>query len=530
MRLLKITFLFITLLIFSAYPVHAENLKCPATNSSVESTISFYPVIVKGQKTAENNIEVITVYKGYKKQNIPFDSQSVQQSSLEINKPTLILASFKNGKAFFDDCTQFFSGTDFKDASFYASLLAELEVYRASITAKIEAAFPTDWQTSQIHKRQLGERYKNIIDELKQSNDVLQILEFSRQSMQALLSNAEDIPLSPQAEHQRRIRNKNESKIWTTCKHDYEVESIYLPSNLKDLLAKKPNTSIKDNPFTDYRYNPFRDFPYALMKLGEHKAAIYALCASKSEYPSLYLESAKKLNMPEIVNGKMLGKPMFISNLDLSNLFLKKLDLYAAQWNNVDVTEANLTNAKLNHGKFSDVNLSDAILDLSTYDCETEFPDGFDPVEHHMIFDGKDAGCEGKGYPSFNLDGVVIKNFYDEPDNEYDEAKLHIVKLIDGNARSAKLGVVDCFRCSIVNSDFSDTQIALKISEGEIRNTSFRNADLRNSSFPKMDFTNVDFTDADLSNTHLRGTLYDSKTKWPSGFDPVAAGAVKKAE
>ncbi len=35
----------------------------------------------------------------------------------------------------------------------------------------------------------------------------------------------------------------------------------------------------------------------------------------------------------------------------------------------------------------------------------------------------------------------------------------------------------------------------------------------------------ADLTDCDLSRTVLDGARYDQQTRWPAGFDPVAAGA-----
>ena len=38
--------------------------------------------------------------------------------------------------------------------------------------------------------------------------------------------------------------------------------------------------------------------------------------------------------------------------------------------------------------------------------------------------------------------------------------------------------------------------------------------------------TGADLTGAGLTGTELKGAVYDEHTKWPEGFDPVAAGAV----
>jgi len=41
------------------------------------------------------------------------------------------------------------------------------------------------------------------------------------------------------------------------------------------------------------------------------------------------------------------------------------------------------------------------------------------------------------------------------------------------------------------------------------------------------DLRGADLSGADLDSAILENTTYDEETRWPEGFDPVAAGAVK---
>jgi uncharacterized protein YjbI with pentapeptide repeats len=43
------------------------------------------------------------------------------------------------------------------------------------------------------------------------------------------------------------------------------------------------------------------------------------------------------------------------------------------------------------------------------------------------------------------------------------------------------------------------------------------------------DLTKTDLTEAVLFKAKLKNAVYDSKTKWPAGFDPKAGGAQLKA-
>jgi uncharacterized protein YjbI with pentapeptide repeats len=82
-----------------------------------------------------------------------------------------------------------------------------------------------------------------------------------------------------------------------------------------------------------------------------------------------------------------------------------------------------------------------------------------------------------------------------------------------------------------------------------LKGTDFGDANLRNTNFVgafliDADFKGADLEGSDLSGTYLqganlrarslkdvnfRGAVYDDKTVWPGGFDPIKAGATKTA-
>ena len=51
-------------------------------------------------------------------------------------------------------------------------------------------------------------------------------------------------------------------------------------------------------------------------------------------------------------------------------------------------------------------------------------------------------------------------------------------------------------------------------------------ADLSGLDLSGADLFRARLIDAELSRANLSGAKYDNDTKWPEGFDPVAAGAV----
>ena len=52
-------------------------------------------------------------------------------------------------------------------------------------------------------------------------------------------------------------------------------------------------------------------------------------------------------------------------------------------------------------------------------------------------------------------------------------------------------------------------------------------ADLHGANLNVADLSLADLRNADISVADLRAAEYDGNTKWPEGFDPEEAGAVK---
>lgn len=90
------------------------------------------------------------------------------------------------------------------------------------------------------------------------------------------------------------------------------------------------------------------------------------------------------------------------------------------------------------------------------------------------------------------------------------------------------------------NADFTDAEFYKGSFSGELSNTVFKNARFHETHFRKVtldgtDFSNaqifnshfaeLDFNKANLSGLQLTGSTYTCETKWPEGFDPIAAGA-----
>ena len=100
---------------------------------------------------------------------------------------------------------------------------------------------------------------------------------------------------------------------------------------------------------------------------------------------------------------------------------------------------------------------------------------------------------------------------------------LRAAHLNGANLRQANLG-----RGSLVGAEL----IKADLSEAWLRRVSFRgawliDANLRGAVLQDADLCGTDLTGADLSGADVRRATFDENTKWPSGFDWQAAGAVR---
>jgi len=102
-----------------------------------------------------------------------------------------------------------------------------------------------------------------------------------------------------------------------------------------------------------------------------------------------------------------------------------------------------------------------------------------------------------------------------------DWCKLHQVDLSHANLSGAHLieGVID-------SSNFSHANMRkAMLYEAQITKCSFGNANLESADFRGAQIEDSDLSHCELSGARLDRCQYDSKTRWPAGFDPREHGA-----
>jgi uncharacterized protein YjbI with pentapeptide repeats/uncharacterized protein YjdB len=200
-----------------------------------------------------------------------------------------------------------------------------------------------------------------------------------------------------------------------------------------------------------------------------------------------------------VLNGRGLIGP----GIDMRGADLRGIEAGYGSARSLDLSGSDLTGAILiadfTGGRFVGANLTSAIFRSSllygaNFDgailSQTDFRDAYYDV-HTKWPIGFDYAVKGMFGPGTNLSGAML---------EWRE--LVNLQLRAANFSSAKMKGANLRGSDLTYADF-------------------RNADLSSGSLET-----VDLTGAQLAGTILTGTFYNALTKWPAGFDPVAAGAV----
>ncbi len=169
-----------------------------------------------------------------------------------------------------------------------------------------------------------------------------------------------------------------------------------------------------------------------------------------------------------------------------------------------DLTGAELSFADLRNARFDGANLTDALVD--------------------------EANFEGASFRGGSLEGVV------GTDANFSQADLSKTNLKWGELQGGNFT-----NANLSNSNLHDATLIY----GNFTNASFERADMDGTTIIGSNLTGATFSGANLHRAYFEvnfpydegfawfraakfaGASYTPKTKWPRGFDPVAAGAVQ---
>ena len=208
------------------------------------------------------------------------------------------------------------------------------------------------------------------------------------------------------------------------------------------------------------------------------------------------------------------GNDYYRSNFSGSNFTGANL---RAAFGEVNFTNANLTNANLDGAGLQGATLTGATLTgasfkLAHFDALTIWPAGFNPLNKGMIGPGVD------------LSGVIFPPGRYRPNSQAPNANFSGASL-EGSGN-------DYYRSNFSGSNFTGANLRAGFSEVNFTKAKLTNANLDGAALQGANLTEAILSGANLRNSNLTGAvlsgaLYDSQTLWPTGFDPVAAGAVR---
>lgn len=497
---------------------------CTEVSGSAKDVFLHYPVIVEGRFNSDKSFLISNVYKGFRDWPIEFSPEGFAGAAIKKDTPALVLAEYTVSGATARCGKVLYAGQEAWDLS-YAALLAEAAVYRAEVAARLKAE----------EGGQNSERVQHALPMLfRTHDDWLSMMEVSAKKIREVVAKSQ----TAQTERER-LRYKHSLEGYEHCVREFQG-GLLAAGMRETVLMARGVRAVEQN---------LSEFAQGLIKMGAYDDAMFVLCGARSA--NLYIEAALKADRKEELNGVTLAGAGPLHNIDLSGLNLRKIHAIK-DWKNVNVTGTDFTNAKFHSVVFENVNLQDARLDMALYDCKTRFPEGFDPIAHHMIPAWtKSNGCDEGAIPKVDLTGVSVQPIPAvNASSKSGQIDLGYFIVLDGVvARQACLEMVLCSTCKIKNADFTGVQMSFRQGSGaaEFTDTTFKNADLRGSDINTATLTNVDFSGADLSGVNLgnatllnvnfegaileetrfEGAKYDAATKFPDGFDPVAAKARK---
>lgn len=220
---------------------------------------------------------------------------------------------------------------------------------------------------------------------------------------------------------------------------------------------------------------------------------------------------------------------------------------------NHNLSNLNLTNTKIEYQHFSDIKFENVDFGNTTFFGNN--------IENIII---ENSSFEGGKIRLTKLNGVHAKNtnfddtYIDKAARKWAKQDIpfeetHFINSTFENSSFIKARVIlPIINSEIKNCDFNQASFEAGYGEGElvvmnnvnvidsdfsgasVRHNSFKLGTIKNSKFENVNFDgasvkaeliNVDFSKANIKQASFLGSMFDCKTKWPEGVDPIKLGA-----
>ena len=197
-----------------------------------------------------------------------------------------------------------------------------------------------------------------------------------------------------------------------------------------------------------------------------------------------------------------------ISKTDLSESALSKVNFYKANLSGSNLSMADLSKVNLSGANLSGADLSGATLscaDLSGADLSRICLAGANLIEANLFSaDLSGATLSEADFSRASLSGANLS-----------EANLSHSDLSRSDLSQANLSRADIFKANLSGANLS----AVNLAGADLSNADLSDSRLKEANLCGSSLCGADLSGANLSGANLSGARYDSKTQWPNGFD-----------
>ncbi|MBD0266628.1 MAG: pentapeptide repeat-containing protein, partial [Tolypothrix sp. Co-bin9] len=177
---------------------------------------------------------------------------------------------------------------------------------------------------------------------------------------------------------------------------------------------------------------------------------------------------------------------------------------------NTDFTNASLQSIYLLEADLRGADFNQTSFENVIYDARTQLPEGFSPPESGMYLLAAYSSAVGiRGYKldlaGQDLTGLDISD--SEIGADFSRATLDKAIFENGNFFGSVF-----LETSLINSRFCNARL--------------RGTDLTRANLQGADLRGTDLRRAGIEDANFQNAIYNADTRFPEGFDPVAAGAI----
>jgi uncharacterized protein YjbI with pentapeptide repeats len=221
----------------------------------------------------------------------------------------------------------------------------------------------------------------------------------------------------------------------------------------------------------------------------------------------------------------LAGLRMWWDN-DFTSADLMGADLRVARISDANFSGANFTGADLRRasfgGDFTDANLSGAKASRAGFSNDYEPSISFVRVKAPGLI-ADEGFFNNPDFTDADLSGADFRNAH------FDSPQFIGTDLRRANFAGAALRGYDGPAASLARANLAGASLhGADLMGIKLNDAKLDGADLTNAKLRAADLHGASFKDATLTGADLATALYDDATTWPTGFDPIAAGAVKQ--